>query len=107
MARLTLDIPDDTHRKLKTLAAYFGMTMKDFLLSRAFNQPEREASHASAPSATGLEAERLDNLLFAPEASFKLSPANWDSFCAALEAPASINPPLSRLMTAPSVLDEQ
>ena len=33
MARLTLEIPDDTHRKLKTLAAYCGMTMKDFLLT--------------------------------------------------------------------------
>ncbi|RYD31983.1 MAG: hypothetical protein EOP86_16690, partial [Verrucomicrobiaceae bacterium] len=43
MARLTLDIPDDTHRKLKTLAAYFSMSMKDFLLSRAFGLVERPA----------------------------------------------------------------
>lgn len=33
MARLTLKISDEAHRKLKTLAAYCGLTMKDFLLT--------------------------------------------------------------------------
>lgn len=104
MARLTLDIPDDTHRKLKTLAAYLGMTMKDFLISRALNttDPETGPHRRAAPD----EASRLDDLLF-QEPSFRLSPENWDAFCAALEAPAPPHPALQKLMSTPSVLDEQ
>ncbi len=33
--RVTLDIPSEAHRQLKTLAAFSGMTMKDFILNRA------------------------------------------------------------------------
>lgn len=33
--RLTLDISSEAHRQLKTLAAYSGMTMKDFIVNRA------------------------------------------------------------------------
>jgi len=105
MARLTLDIPDDMHRKLKTLAAYFGMTMKDFLISRALSPAEPKTGRAGLPVESDA-ASRLDNLLFS-ESSFKLTPENWDSFCAALEAPANPHPDLRRLMTTPGVLDEQ
>ncbi len=106
MARLTLDIPDDTHRKLKTLAAYFGMTMKDFLISRALSSPERPPSQAEAPT-IDRQAERLDDLLFSSQSSFKLNPENWDAFCAALEAPPAPNADLKKLMSMPSLFDEQ
>lgn len=99
MARLTLDIPDDTHRKLKMLAAYFGMSMKDFLISRALPSAESRTSDSH-------DAERLDNLLFSPESSFQLSPENWNSLNAALEAPPVRNMALTRLMTTRGVLDE-
>ncbi|MEI6535589.1 MAG: hypothetical protein WCN98_09640 [Verrucomicrobiaceae bacterium] len=33
--RVTLDITSEAHRQLKTLAAFSGMTMKDFILNRA------------------------------------------------------------------------
>lgn len=105
MARLTLDIPDETHRKLKTLAAYFGMTMKDFLISRALSPTEPSAPHSEAP-AIDRRAERLDDLLFSPQSSFKLSPENWDAFHAALEAPPSPNAALEKLMSMPSSFDE-
>ena len=102
MARLTLDIPDDTHRKIKTLAAYFGMSMKDFLITRAL--PTEQAASASKTASDS--ANRLDDLLFT-NPTFRLSPENWDEFNAALEAPANPTKNLRKLMSTPSVLDER
>lgn len=101
MARLTLDIPDETHRKLKTLAAYFGMSMKDFLITRAL--PTEQAASSTTASDS---ANRLDDLLFT-NPTFRLSPENWDEFNAALEAQANPNGNLRKLMTTAGVLDEQ
>ncbi len=102
MARLTLEIPDDTHRKIKTLAAYFGMSMKDFLITRAL--PTEQAPPAS--DTTSDSANRVGDLLFT-NPTFRLSPENWDEFNAALESPANPNSNLRKLMSTPSVLDEQ
>jgi hypothetical protein len=35
--RLTLDMTADEHRQIKTLASFYGVTMKDFLLSKAID----------------------------------------------------------------------
>lgn len=43
--RLTLDISPQTHRRLKTLASYHGVTMKEFMLSRVL--PEIGVSKAN------------------------------------------------------------
>lgn len=102
MASLTFDIPDDTHRKLKALAAGVGMTMKDFLISRALTSMERGDSGKSDDATS-----RLDDLLSPEAAVFKLSPENWEVFCQALDAPAKPNPSLRNLMSTSGVLDEQ
>ena len=101
MARLTLEIPDETHRRLKTLAAYCGMTMKDFLLSRALAPVERSGEVAGGEDAV----RRADDLLFSEATRFKLSPDEWDAFCQALEGPAAPTAGLRTLMTRRSVLD--
>ena len=38
--RVTLDIPEEAHRQIKTLAAFNGMTMKDFIVNRALRLDE-------------------------------------------------------------------
>jgi uncharacterized protein (DUF1778 family) len=101
MARLTLDIPDEIHRKLKTLAAYCGMTMKDFLLSRALGPGECGANASAKPGAV----RRVEELLFSENTTFKLSPDQWDAFCHALDAPANPTARLRSLMNSRSVLD--
>lgn len=40
--KVTLDMSAEEHRQLKTLAAFSGMTMKDFILSRALELDETE-----------------------------------------------------------------
>lgn len=101
MARLTLEIPDDLHRKIKTLAAYVGMSMKDFLITRAL--APATASKATAPSADTVN--KVDDMLFSETTTFKLSPKAWDIFCEALEAPTKPNPRLEKLMQTPGLLD--
>lgn len=44
--------------------------------------------------------------ILADQTHFYLSPAKWDEFCAALDAPPKNLPALSRLLTQPSVFDE-
>lgn len=38
--RLTLDVTADEHRRLKTLASFYGVTMKDFLLASVIDGGE-------------------------------------------------------------------
>jgi uncharacterized protein (DUF1778 family) len=90
-------VPDETHRRLKTLAAYCGMTMKDFLLSRALAPGEMAGGEDPI--------RRADDLLFSETTTFKLSPDEWDAFRQALEGPAAPTAGLRSLMTSRSVLD--
>ena len=54
--RLTLDISPQTHRRLKTLASYGGITMKEFVLSRAL--PMIEASYTADETAYLLKGQK-------------------------------------------------
>ncbi len=63
MARLTLEIPDDTRRKLKTLAAYFGMSMKDFLITRKDIEAAGDHSGLTKRPRPGIPARGLQKTL--------------------------------------------
>jgi hypothetical protein len=77
--RVTLDISSEAHRQLKTLAAFKGMTMKDFILSRALGA---EAAEKKAGSKT----EGMD------ETDYLLSnPVNAARLEAALNSPERIS----------------
>lgn len=67
MSRLTIEIDPDQHRRIKTLATYAGMTIKDFILAKTL------------PPADG------------PDATSQLlgSPANADRLRQAIATPAS------------------
>lgn len=38
MSRISIDVSDEEHRKLKAMAALSGQSLKDFLLRRALNE---------------------------------------------------------------------
>lgn len=42
MARISLDIEDEVHNRLKALAALKGVSLKEFLLSRVLGETEDE-----------------------------------------------------------------
>lgn len=49
-ARMTIDMPIAEHKKLKAMAAYFGMSLKDLVLSclrdHLLNEPNNETLNA-------------------------------------------------------------
>ncbi len=49
-ARMTIDMPFDEHKKLKAMAAFFGMSLKDLVLSclrdRLLNEPNEKTLKA-------------------------------------------------------------
>ena len=48
--RLTLEIPDEAHRRIKTLAAFHGMSMKDYVLQRTLAKDEVETDDNPLPT---------------------------------------------------------
>ena len=63
--RVTLDIDKEAHRRIKTLAAFNGMTMKDFLVSSAL------ATNAK----TAVTPDETDYLLAKPANAARLKTA--------------------------------
>jgi len=49
-ARMTIDMPCDEHKKLKAMAAFFGVSLKDLVLSclrdHLLNEPNEETLRA-------------------------------------------------------------
>ena len=60
-------------------------TMTNFMVEHAFNAAQQ---------------------ILADQTHFYLSPAKWDEFCAALDAPPKDLPALRMLLAEPSVFDE-
>lgn len=50
MSRLTIEIDPDQHRKIKTLATFAGMTIKEFILTKTLDAPQQE--QATQPDTT-------------------------------------------------------
>ena len=44
MSRISIDVTDDEHKKLKALAALRGQSIKDFVLERALGGDESETA---------------------------------------------------------------
>ena len=84
-ARLTLRATLRQDRAIRQAAALAGKSVTDFVLDSAV---------AAAEAA------------LADRRRFVLSPAAWDAFIAALEAPAKDRPRLQRLMQEPGVLEK-
>ncbi|MDP3996850.1 MAG: hypothetical protein Q8P86_04135 [bacterium] len=54
--RLTVDMTSEEHRRLKTLAAFHGVTMKDYLLTKALFDKK---AHGKTKSAKRAETDYL------------------------------------------------
>ena len=47
MPRLTIDIDQDTHKAIKTMAAVRGQSIRTFVLGKIFNQDEKTGATAT------------------------------------------------------------
>ena len=64
MSRLTIEIDPDQHRRIKTLATYAGMTIKDFILAKTL--PPVEGDATSQLLGSPVNAERLKQAIATP-----------------------------------------
>ena len=69
--RVTLDITSEAHRQLKTLAAFSGMTMKDFILNRALGAETAETKTRGKPDGM----DETEYLLSSPANAARLDAA--------------------------------
>lgn len=71
MPRLNFDITPEQHRQLKTLAAYSGLSMKDFVLGQVFADNENN-SKKSNPA----EIKAANDALFKKSGIVKIANTN-------------------------------
>jgi uncharacterized protein (DUF1778 family) len=65
MSRLTIEIDPEQHRRIKTLATYAGMTIKDFILAKTL--PPAEGTDTTGKLlGSPANAERLRQALATP-----------------------------------------
>lgn len=64
-ARMTIDMPSEEHKKLKAMAAFFGMSLKDLVLSclrdHLLNEPNSETLKAFKETDEGKGIVRCDD----------------------------------------------
>lgn len=58
--RLSLDITQEQHQRLKVVAALSGQTMKDYVLSRIFSDPEPREDDEALQQLEAFLAPRLE-----------------------------------------------
>jgi len=69
MSRLTIEIDPEQHRKIKTMASFAGMTLKDFILARTLphGSPKEDATEKLMSSPKN--AARLRKALASPDSA--------------------------------------
>ncbi len=90
-SRLNIRASARQKSKLKRAARIQQTTMSDFVLDTAVKAAE----------------EVINQQKLADQTHFVLPKAQWEAFCAALDAPPKRKPALRRLVTEPSIFDEQ
>jgi uncharacterized protein (DUF1778 family) len=84
--RINLRASAEQDRMIRDAASATGRTVSDFILDSACR--------------AALDA-RLDQTIF------RLNPAQWKKFVAALDRPAKVKPRLRALMSRPSIFDKE
>ena len=46
MSRISIDVTEEEHKRLKALAALKGVTLKEYMLDRALNHPAKDEEQA-------------------------------------------------------------
>jgi len=67
MSRLTIEIDPEQHRKIKTLATFSGMTLKEFILSKTLPKKPSPEDTSEELMANPKNAARLRQALASPD----------------------------------------
>jgi len=70
MSRLTIEIDPDQHRKIKTLATFAGMSLKEFILEKTLSSKSSRAEDATTKLLESPKnAARLRQALDSPDSA--------------------------------------
>jgi len=86
LARLNLRVTTHQKEVIARAAELKQTTLSDFIMEQAYQAASQ---------------------ILAEQTHFELSAEKWEEFCAALDAPPRKIPALRKLLTQPSILDEQ
>lgn len=67
MSRLSIEIEQEQHRQIKTLATFAGMSIKDYILLKTLPQKTKEADTTDQLLASPLNAQRLRDAINTPQ----------------------------------------
>lgn len=67
MSRLSIEIGPEEHRRIKTLATFAGMTIKEYILSKTIPQRKEIIDETDRLLASAKNAKRLKEALAAPD----------------------------------------
>jgi len=56
MSRISIDVSEEEHKRIKALAALKGVTLKEYMLKSALNAPQENEEEALAELETFLQA---------------------------------------------------
>lgn len=71
MSRLTIEINPEQHRKIKTLASFAGMTLKEYILQKALPPQSSREDTTEMLLASPTNAARLRQALASPNSSHR------------------------------------
>lgn len=72
MSRLTIEIDPEQHRKIKTLATFSGMTLKEFILDKTLAPQSPSEDTTEKLLASPKNAARLRKAIASPKSSHRV-----------------------------------
>ena len=67
MSRLSIEIEEEQHRLIKTLATFSGMSIKDYILSKTLPRKEKKKTETEMLLSSPKNARRLREALKSPK----------------------------------------
>lgn len=72
MSRLTIEIDPEQHRKIKTLATFSGMTLKEFILERTLAPSSSKEDTTEQLLSSPKNAARLKEAIASPDTTHRV-----------------------------------
>jgi hypothetical protein len=61
MGRLSIELPEQQHKKIKALAAWHGLSLKDYIIERTLSAPAGNQEDTALKELMGFLAPRIES----------------------------------------------
>ncbi len=70
MSRISIEVHEDQHAKIKIMASLQNQSIKDFIIDRIFNEPGKEFNQATIEAIEEMQNEKSLNIYNSVDALF-------------------------------------